>query len=235
MKEHQIEIDFEDTGPYARFFLETCEKAAMNGVQVRMLATPMCGPTQTYNGNFSDEDHDNPFLEVACGKPLEEWIQVFVHEASHMDQFIEKSPAWTGQMVTDEYDSLSLLMLWMDGLVELNPKQLYDYVRRSLTVEWDCERRTLKKIAEHDLPINAMEYAQKANSYIWFYRCWLMEHRKWYKAHQEPWNNRKIWPRLAGMLAPTAGGYMDPPAPIQRLYDEHMVSGGSLSVTRAPR
>ena len=220
MKQHQLDVDFDNDSPWAKLITDTCERASMHGIQVRMLADPFI--MGKYNGQFNEDDPENPFLEVACGKPINEWGAVFLHESCHMDQCIEKVPAWTNQMVTPEYDSMTFLTFWMDGLVELNPKQLEDYIRRSLTVEWDCERRSLEKMKGYDLPINSMEYAQKANSYIWFYRCWLMEKRRWYKPGQEPWNNRKIWPKLAGFLHPTAGGYMDPPSAVQRLYDENL-------------
>ena len=47
-------------------------------------------------------------LAVAVGKPVEDWVPVFAHESSHMDQFIDDISWWD-----ERSPSCDILDLWL--------------------------------------------------------------------------------------------------------------------------
>lgn len=217
----ELEIDLNLVSLQTRKLVEaTCRTASLKGIAVRLLQQESVGGR--FNGMFDARDGETPALVVACGKPESDWLPVLLHESCHMDQFIARSGVWLDQSVTREWDSMSLLLLWLDHLVELSDSQLDSYVRRSRNVEWDCERRALLKINDMGLPLDPVDYACKANSYIWLYTCWLQKHRKWYTTGREPWKIPQIWTNLAGILAPNPAAYDIAPDSVQRLYDTFM-------------
>lgn len=221
----ELEIDLNLVSPHTRRLVDsTCKIASLNGVAVRLLQQESIGGR--FNGMFDARIGQTPTLLVACGKPESEWLPVLLHESCHMEQFIYRSGVWLDQSVTREWDSMSLLLLWLDHLVELSDSQLDSYVRRSRNVEWDCERRAILKITDMELPLDPVEYARRANSYIWLYTCWLHKHRRWYCTGREPWNIPEIWTNMAGVLTRNPVAYEIAPDSVQRLYDTYMPAEG---------
>lgn len=127
-------------------------------------------------------------LAVATGKPINEWIETFIHEASHMDQYIEDSKYW--KAVTDEH--YILLEEFLAGSTDISP-ELIAAVNNIVELEADCERRTYKKIQEHNLPIALDDYARRCNAYLFFYKVLLLE-RKWYVT--APYEIKKIFQQM---------------------------------------
>lgn len=129
------------------------------------------------NGFFlADYEHKEkiiPFLSVGIKKDIKKWLPIFVHETSHMDQWLEKSPLWLN---TQDYQ---LLNDWLQGK-EYQPSVIDHLVKKMISLEVDCENRTIKKIKDYNLPIDIGYYAQRANAYLYFYQ-WLMKNRIWYK------------------------------------------------------
>ena len=138
-------------------------------------------------------DYGNPTLAVAMGKPVDQWVMVLAHESSHMDQWIEKSSAWTNNFVNGK-ESVDYIDEWCNGK-DISEEELNDLIKRSIGEEWDCERRTIEKAKEYNLPINIKEEAQKANSYILFYTM-LKETRKWNKPGQAPYQIKEVWSQM---------------------------------------
>lgn len=132
-------------------------------------------------------------LAVACGKPMEQWLPILAHESSHLDQLIEKSHYWYDSYVPGTtFETVDIIMLWIENKIELNETQLNNYIKLSRNVELDCERRTAEKIKTFDLPIDITEYIQKANSYIFFYTA-MKTTKAWYIPGKEPYRTKEVW------------------------------------------
>ena len=78
--------------------------------------------------------------------------------------------------------------MWLERVVELTPEQMAVVIDKVQRVELDCERRSVRKILDNDLPLDVELYTKKANAYVWFYRA-LPLTRRWFIA---PYNNPKL-------------------------------------------
>ena len=114
------------------------------------------------SGYFDDV---NRTLVVACGKPFEEWIEILVHEYSHMQQWLsdERWSHWS--------DCCFDLWSWLDGDKVMNTQQLTKVIDGMIELERDCEVRALENIRYWKLPINKSRYSRKANLYLYSYRA----------------------------------------------------------------
>ena len=153
------------------------------------------GPAQG-NGCFEETDSENlkGVLTCAVGKPLEEWLPTFVHETCHKDQCLEQVDVWTNGRY-GAYESMDLIDLWIRNLVELSPKQKDRYFKASIEVELDCEIRAIAKIEKYNLPIDVIEYTQKANAYVLFYQVMRLT-RRWYTIGKEPYALESVWSHM---------------------------------------
>lgn len=203
--------------PVADFLENVAKRAKDNGVIFKLEPerSVLYPTTNTpVNGYFDDSP---PTLSVAIGQPFDNWFSIFVHESCHMDQFFENTDVWKNSFVPGTvFDTTDIIQLWVDGLIELNNTQLKDYIRRAREVELDCEKRTVEKIKEFNLPIDVDGYVRHANSYIWFYTM-LGKTRKWYKIGNEPYNTPAI---LAKMPNHFNNDYEIVPADVIPLYLE---------------
>lgn len=138
-------------------------------------------------------DYGKPELGVAIGRPVEIWSATLAHESSHMDQWLEKSKYWIGNYINDK-EAVDYLDEWIAG-TEYTPEEIDTYVNAAIGVEWDCERRTVEKIKEYNLPLDPIEETQKANSYILFYTM-LKETRKWNKPGKAPYLIKEVWSQM---------------------------------------
>lgn len=114
-----------------------------------------------------------PYLATAIGKPLEQWLPIFIHETCHMDQWIENSPLW---LTSNDY---IVLDNWLSG-ISYPEDQIKTFIDKVIMLESDCEKRTIEKIKQFRLPIDTNYYAQRANAYLYFYQ-WVLKNRKWCK------------------------------------------------------
>jgi hypothetical protein len=104
-------------------------------------------------------------LVVACGKPAEDWIDIFVHESSHMDQWIQKDSR------LEQWDNATSSMWeYLCGNKLLNKAQLKNIVDSIIDLELDCEKRSVEKIKKWKLPIDLDDYIRVSNAYIFSYR-----------------------------------------------------------------
>jgi hypothetical protein len=117
--------------------------------------------TADCDGYFDDTDK---VLVVACGKPFEEWIEILVHEYSHMEQWLSDK-RWKRWIKCCEK-----LWAWMDDEIELTDAQVNDIVDGMIELERDCELRAMFNIQKWMLPINRSMYMRKANLYLYSYR-----------------------------------------------------------------
>lgn len=113
------------------------------------------------SGYFDDVDKT---LVVACGKPFSDWIEILVHEYSHMEQWLYDD-RW-------EYwgECCQKLWEWIDGELMMNTVQLTKVLDGMIELERDCEVRSLANIDKFNLKINKSSYSKKANLYLYSYR-----------------------------------------------------------------
>lgn len=127
------------------------------------------------SGYFNDVP--KPKIVVAVDKPIEQWLPVLVHEFCHLEQFLEGDLTWTNLEIY-ETDSCTEFQDWLDGNDELHPELITYHMKRVIDMEFNCEKRAVKKIKKFKLPINIEDYIQRANVYMWFYSA-VKEMRKW--------------------------------------------------------
>jgi hypothetical protein len=111
-------------------------------------------------GYFEDTEKA---LVVACGRPIEEWMQLLVHEYCHMEQW-KSDERWAEWMV-----ACGKLWGWMAGETMLNKKQLSAVIDTMIELEKDCEVRAIDMIQKWKLPIDKEGYIQRANIYLYSY------------------------------------------------------------------
>jgi hypothetical protein len=127
---------------------------------------------------------DEDSLQVAIDRPITDWLGTLVHESCHKDQFVEKSPFWDTKIGT--YDSVDILDMWLERIVELTADQLATVIDKVQRVELDCERRSVRKIADYGLPLDVETYTKQANAYVWFYKTLPLTRRWVLAAYDNP-------------------------------------------------
>lgn len=216
----KIEIDLDKLEPHYKDFINftiaTCEQADVSVLlsKERDLPYNETGVGRC-NGYFCD---DSLTMATACGQDFDKWFSVFIHESSHFDQWYEDDPVWAVGKI-DGWEAADIMELWLQGTVELNSKQKLNIANRALAVELDCERRTIEKIQEWDLPMDTEYYAQRANAYVWFYH-YLMLTRKWYTIGKEPYNIPELVAAMPKDME--KGNYSKLPVKIENAFIEHM-------------
>ena len=122
-------------------------------------------------GNYCSgyfEGADSPEFACATGRPWEAWFPIFVHEYCHFEQWRDRRD-WWDSLLFDGQEGLELAIEAWSGKIQATTTQIAYWCMTSAAAEIDCEKRVLKKISEHGLPINVRNYAKKANSYIAYY------------------------------------------------------------------
>jgi len=134
---------------------------------------------------------DGKELVVATNKKKElDWVDILLHESCHMDQFLQKSKFW----MPDE-DALHIVHDWV-AKKEVSPQKLVMGFSNTISMELDCEKRTVRKILKYKIPVDIGVYSQKANSYLFGYG-YTHQTKKWYKS---PYENPKIWKKMPEKL-----------------------------------
>lgn len=129
-----------------------------------------------------------PVLTVATGKRLKHWLPIFVHESCHMEQWMESHKSW------EDLEKLDVMDEWLSGK-DFDKKTLNKSIKNSINIESDCEKRTIQKIKDWELPIDIDEYIQKANAYILFYN-YVKKVRRWSSPHKSPYKNKRIYKHM---------------------------------------
>ena len=109
----------------------------------------------------------------------ESWLGVAVHEYHHMQQWLEKHETFELEG-DDEIDQ------WVCGKIDYRSAELNKYFENVIRCEEDCERRSLRYIKKHALPISPELYAQEANSYLFFLHA-VKCCRLWYPPDKPPY------------------------------------------------
>lgn len=119
------------------------------------------------------------------------WLDVLLHESSHMEQWAEGSLEWSGTMM-DGGDSYELMSRWVDG-VDYPDGVLDEIFRRCLELELDCEKRTVARMVCYGMSERVGDYVRRANSHLWSY-CMIREKRRWY--FNSPYQMEQVWSRM---------------------------------------
>ena len=179
--------------PEVRAFLtHTYEDLKSSGIELNLAPESHVFFPPNYriacNGYFVTNPH---ILAVGTGKDFDLWFPVYVHEYNHYRQWKEQDPEYTAAFI-DGREALDYVDEAMEGKIDLSSDKLWNYVRIAQTMEANCERRSHQMILDFNLPIDAEEYSQKANSYLHFYN-FIGSNLKWYTPGKEPYNIPKVW------------------------------------------
>lgn len=134
------------------------------------------------SGYFTDNP---PVLAVAMNREFMEWFPTLVHEYCHMLQWYEGARVW------ENAGKSEFLWPWLAKKRSLTAKQAKQMALWAMSVELDCERRVVKMIRRHKLPLDLKWYCRQANAYIYFYHLVYL-HRRWYEVGKEPYNTPEI-------------------------------------------
>lgn len=150
---------------YKKFVQSVRRKCKYHGIKLILSPSKRVVLTEDYENECSGYfDEVSKCLVVAAGMPVESWLQTFVHESSHMDQWISDD-RWVGWA-----EMCGKMWSYMDGTLLLNKSQLNKVIDGMIELELDCEIRSIEKIKKWGLPIDIDEYIRKANVYLYSYR-----------------------------------------------------------------
>lgn len=163
---------------YEEFLKSVIEECKQNNVECvfsdeRKIAIP--GYEDILVSGFFD-DLPRPILGCAMGKPTEDWVQILVHESCHMNQWMEQSEFWKRIRSGDIYAD-KVMDEWLSGR-EFDISQVEKVFYDILALELDCEKRSVDKIKNKNLPIDTIKYTKGANAYLFYYPI-LLKTRKW--------------------------------------------------------
>jgi len=170
------------------FFIKTCFKnLKKDNVDIIISAKKYViypGDNEQCNGYFTEYNGKDKMFAVATGNSTQQWFEVFVHEYCHFEQYLDRISLWNMKVDEDMWN-------WMNHNKEFKKYEIKKIINAMRDLEWDCERRVIKKIKEFNLPIDAKFYAKKALAYVTFYD-YMLKYRKWYKIGKEPYRNKSI-------------------------------------------
>ena len=191
MELNNINLTEEQQSKINKFISDLEQKCSEHNINLLTPNTPGVqypyGNTLT-NGYF---DSDNRVLACATGKELNQWLPILIHEASHMDQYLENDPVFTDLLGLDE------TFKWNEGSEDVDFNKINNEIASGIAVEVDCEKRTVEKIKQYGLEfvVGIEEYIQKSNSYVLFY-LWMKKNRSWYKIGFEPYNVKSVYSKM---------------------------------------
>lgn len=151
---------------FKQFVAHVRRRCTVNGIELMLSPSRNVVLTDSFSADCSGYFDDvNKVLVVACGKPFREWIEILVHEYSHMQQWLDDDRwgHWT--------DCCLELWSWLDKEKVMNNVQLNKVLDGMIELERDCELRALDNIVKWRLPINKARYRRKANLYLYSYRA----------------------------------------------------------------
>lgn len=158
-------MKYEIPDEFKQFVAHVRRRCTNKGIELMLSPSRNVVITDSFSTDCSGYFDDvNKVLVVACGKPFNDWIEILIHEYSHMQQWLDDDrwSHWT--------DCCLDLWSWLDGEKILNNIQLNKVLDGMIELERDCELRALDNIAKWNLPINKSRYKRKANLYLYSYR-----------------------------------------------------------------
>lgn len=159
------------------------------------------------SGYFSSEEK-----KLAYAKKNKQWLEILIHESCHMDQFIEQTDIWMKAM--DGF----LIDEWLQNK-NIPQGKINRAINHTRDLELDCEKRSVRKIKEWNLPVDIDLYIQRANCYVLFYN-WLKETRKWSTSKNSPYSNKNIYSKASKTWLKN---YSYIPQNIRKVFNENNV------------
>ena len=150
---------------YKQFVAHVKRQCKLKGIELMLSPSRNVVITDSFSTDCSGYFDDvNKVLVVACGKPFNEWIEILIHEYSHMQQWLgdDRWARWT--------DCCLDLWAWLDKEKVMNNVQLTKVLDGMVDLERDCEIRSVENIRKWKLPINKAQYQRKANLYLYSYK-----------------------------------------------------------------
>jgi len=166
----------------------------------------MSGESVRCSGWF---DEEKPELVVAMNRP--DWIEILVHEYSHLTQWVEQIKLWKDAEV-----SLEKVWSWLDGK---NCRNIDKHIAVARDLELDNEKRSVKVIQTFGLKVNIDNYIRKANAYVNFYN-WMRITRRWSKPNNSPYKNEAV---KAAMSNKFNMNYKTLPKKIEKIFREENI------------
>ena len=126
---------------------------------------------------------DESVPTLVCSVKNQNFLPVLVHEYCHLTQWVEKIPIW-------KKSNLGMIKVqeWLSGKEVRNIK---NYLSVCRDLELDNEKRSVKIIKKHKLPIDVKDYIRRANAYVQFYN-YLAISRKWCSPKNTPYTNKML-------------------------------------------
>lgn len=162
-----IEVNYSKLAPEVIKFIELeLDKCRQHGISIKMPFKK----TVIHSGVKCAGYFESDPLEfaVAVGRSHKFWLNTFVHETCHIDQWRENIPIWYEKVNGEE--PLDLMDQWLQGFVELDQETVNAIFNIAVEIELDCEKRSVEKIKKYNLPIKIDTYTRKSNAYVWSYR-----------------------------------------------------------------
>lgn len=178
------------------YIAHTIQYAVKNRITVHLLNKPSIKTDDSplpYGGYFCS---DGRILATATGVPFKKWFPTFVHEACHMDQFLEDSKYWNITLLKNGECAHANLFEWIEGRMKLTPKQAKRYAYLSGQLELDCEKRVIEKIKEWGLSIDPDQHTREANCYVLFYN-FIAKYRVWTKPKRSAYKYKEIVDKMS--------------------------------------
>jgi hypothetical protein len=143
-----------------KLIADISEKCVQNKINFRLEYANQVDTGNIPCSGFFDEES----LVVATKKKnTQDWLDILVHESCHLDQFVEKSPFW----FPDEL-GLHIVENWIKNK-KIKLEKAKKAFLNSITLELDCEKRTVKKLKKYKIKFDVDLYTQKANAYLFGY------------------------------------------------------------------
>lgn len=133
-------------------------------------------------------------MHVAVDKPVEAWLESYVHEFGHFQQWRDRGQR-AHNRISDRYESARVnLEAWTKKRRRFSRRQLWGFVHAIVAEEADAEARAIKDVRTYGLPIDVDEYVQSANAYLLSY-VYMLNERKC--PDPAAARNEKIWRQMA--------------------------------------
>ncbi len=126
---------------------------------------------------------DESVPTLVCAIKKSDFLPILVHEYAHLTQWVDQIPIWK-----KSYKSLIKVNEWLCGK---EVRSIKDHLAVCRDLELDNEKRSVKIIKKHRLPIDVKDYTRRANAYVQFYN-YLAISRKWSDSKNTPYTNRVL-------------------------------------------
>lgn len=154
---------------------------------------------------------DETKKELVCASNRPDFLQILVHEFSHLTQWVDQCEAWKKGV-----EGIAYVDEWLSGKNVPNIRKHLSYSR---DLELDNEKRTVKHIKKFGLSINVDDYIRRANAYIQFYNH-IYYTRKWATHKNSPYKNPRI---IAAMPKTFHMNYKKMSRKVEKVFREEMI------------